>query len=83
MTLSPSIDVVPLEGSSTMLYVKSSPSTSLPSKLISVGPSSFVLVEISWVVGASLTELIIMVTVAVLESSDPSFTLYVKVSSPL
>ena len=51
----------------------------------SVDPSvlSFVDNDISSAVGASLIGLTAMVTVAVLESSDPSFTLYVNVSSPL
>ena len=39
--------------------------------------------EMLFATGASLTALIVSVTVAVLESCDPLFTLYVNESEPL
>ena len=64
------------------MYVKSSPSTSLPDKLVEPDPSSSKdTSETDANVGASLTADILKLTLA-LDDSLPSDTLKLKLSSP-
>jgi hypothetical protein len=76
---------VPWSGGSETVKVSpwTSGSPSLPVRVIGRAVSSAV--ERVWpvAVGASLTAVTVMLTVAVLESSCPSFTLKAKLSDPL
>ena len=76
--VAPLIEVDPFDASLTTEYVKSSPSTSLPSKLIpiirAVRFSSIETLK-SFVIGASFTESTMIVTVPALLSTVPSLNL--------
>ncbi len=65
-----------------MLYVNASPSISVPVNVIFTVTSSSVDAVTLLTTGASLTASTVIVTVAVLPSTVPSFALKVNVSSP-
>ena len=74
-------------GLPTIVYVRlasdvSTSLTSAPRSIGTPGPSSVALAEPSFATGVSLTAVIVIVTVAVFESTVPSLTLNVKLSAP-
>ena len=71
----PVILSVPCAGFVTRLYIKVSPSASVALSVISFAVSSLVVVLASLAMGAVLVTFTFMYTVAVFESTVPSFTL--------
>ena len=72
---------VPFKGLEVIMYVKSSKSGSVPSKIISAETCSSTFFDIEKAVGLSFTGDILMDTVASLLLEIPSFTLNLKVST--
>ena len=72
---------VPCAGCVTILYVKASPSTSLPLKTIALAVSSWVLTDRAWATGKSFSELTSTVKL-VCTLSVPSETLSVTGTGP-
>ncbi|MMZ70411.1 hypothetical protein D1872_334440 [compost metagenome] len=66
----------------TIVYVKASPSASVPVSVIAFGASSSVVTLWPFATGALLTGFTVIFTVAGAESTVPSFTLKVKLSAP-
>ena len=65
------------------MNVSSSPSTSEPVMVISIGVSSSVVTLISSATGGSLTGVTVRVNVSISESSVPSFAVTLIVAEPL
>ena len=65
------------------MYVKVSPSRSLPASVMAFVVSSSIVIVCAVAVGASFTAFTVIVTVAGAELNEPSFAVNLKLSLPL